>query len=550
MTSLPVARRVSWCLLCGVVLLPSVANAQLRQRVEATRARNYLFIELRNTGDGTRQPFFGVDTRAEDKLHPLRQRLTVSTSPSTGLNIQIGFLNPLLYSWSTTETSSDDPTYTSAKAFLESAGKLLNLVGVAAAVPLPPPPEGAPGAPVRPDISQVRSGRVAQSIPVPGSTGAPDPERLNVPEYYSPALQEWSQWVVLRTACLAQDRNAWQTLVDHLGEADRQLYGDKAGAAETRSGAQFRTTVRSVVTALTGATTIPTLRTASASAAESLAIIRKSTSSAEAAVTSARSSVAALAVGAGNGCSNLLDYTKNVVASYADAGVAKVAERGQLAADLSTLGTRVSTLLASRRTHGADLPGEDYFPITNIALPEGTVRDVTVSIRQQSVTTSGTGVTVVDHGNTQVSFRVMEHKSVEIEFAPGVALTSLRYPSYGTSPADGQVLVTRNADDVQRTVVTGMLNIVSTRQRGPIYPIAQLGIGTGPEYPVLMAGGGVRLVGGTQLSLTAGAAWAFVRELSGVTLGQAIASPDALEDHLDTRLRTRPQLYIGAQRSF
>jgi hypothetical protein len=145
----------------------------------------------------------------------------------------------------------------------------------------------------------------------------------------------------------------------------------------------------------------------------------------------------------------------------------------------------------------------------------------------------------------------VNHQSFLLDFAVGAVYTNLTYPRFGTTDEGGATVVARGGEDELTYSVVGMFGIVpNIGLKGLLYPVLQIGVGTGRDYPLLLAGGGIRLLPPYDLSLTFGAAWTWVRVPKTLEIGDPVEGTAQLEDDMHYKFQTDPAFYIGVQRAF
>lgn len=510
--------------LCVPVLSAQSGTAE---QLDAEKAKNYLYLvrRLAPNSEGKYSFEYSIDEQASiDVLSPLPDLLTISANRRRGLNVLLNYLNPIRFSWTATETTSDDPTYHAAQQFLNSALGLFSTL------------EGSSSG-AGPSASQAsnvnRALRNANRI-----------QLEKQPVFANTALLEWSQWLAERDSCFrsASDRDG---LKDKLGLADAMIFGsDSTGLGNSiRTATQFRRGTLGTLQLLAGAESVVALHAALLNTADSLKALRSANSDARL-ILSAITPLGTDTWNPAHVCTNFAAYTNDVLATFRNQASDRVGAREKVISEMSLLRGKVDTLV-TQEVDG----NHDFFRVMNVNIPAGKTKDVTLTLSEREVTIADDKLSVSEKVESKLIFRVQERQSFVLEFAPGIAHTDVHYPKYGTSGTGSNLLVVSAGDEIQHTAAVGMLNLIPNFGNGLSYLIGQIGIGTGKDYPLLLAGGGIRLMRPVQFSLTAGAAWGWARALTKLKLQDPVSGTAAIENDLTYQLQP-PRIYVAVQHGF
>lgn len=525
--------------ICSVVVALACASAAYaddlsQQMIEAPHVEKYFFVTLNEqNGDSF---YFAVDTPgAVIESKPLKSGMTVTAASGDGggFNVIIGYLNPIEYSWSLSESASEEPTYASAKKFAEALNGLLATVS----------PETAKSAESRLAaynmMTAVRS-KTHVAVPV-----------LSNPELYSSDLVEWLLWSGEKSACFDVSNNDRKAALDAfltaVTAADDNLFGTGAYATATVRGHAV-----SAISALKGATSVNDLSTQALSASRNKAgVIKTANDQARAAVGRIESTIDNVKFTNANGCSNFERYTKASMARFITTAKRILAEREQLHTDLEALNNGLAAQLVNAGTGS----GDNYFRVGTVLVTNEQMKEVTLIIRRRILTLPDgkDAIQIEDKGELTTTLRVRPHQPVVLEFAPGVVYTNLSYPRFGTATVDGRTVVAEGGRARQNVSLVAMLNIIPNVKvfdsKALSWLVAQVGLGTAEKYPMLLAGAGIRLPS-VKLALTAGAAWSWVQTLEDLRVGDEISGTADLERDLTYRFQSAPAFYLGIQRGF
>ncbi len=522
------------------------ADAQnlLEDLRDAVPVNRYLYITL-PSGKG---PFHHTeDERAElERSRPFGKKTVFIARSQGSLNVMIGFLNPLKFTWTSTESTSDDPSYAALSRFSDSTAALIALLagsasGGASALPMPAKNKEATIA----QLQAAKSGK-ERTMALEGFAVDPAANPLVLLETFAPDLVEWRLSITTNesVACLASSHSASQALFTAVVLADGHVYtGDKKDTS--RVAVKYVATVGSIQKAILVPESLPDMRKALAQSltlGNGLTILDVASVNALNRSTALADSVTRSWTGAY--CAEYARYTKAVIARFVATAAGLVSKRQETSGELRKMLNKLDTLVvtsASSSTFGA-------FKIASLNVPAGKVKDVVLIVKSRSVDTTGGRFAFKETRADTVEFRVRRYQRTIAEMAPGVAyLAKVAYPRFGTDTAGGKTVVASGGEDTQRLSTLTMLNVIFSRSLSDgLYSGLQLGVGVGRNYPLLMGGGLVRFVGARNLSLSFGAAFPWYQELTKLKLGSPVSGTAQIEADLRFQLG-RPSLYVGFQ---
>lgn len=557
------------------IIVSQTLSAQTVDVINAEPTGSYLWLTLQPPGKDGKSSFkYALDGhKNEDETAPMPASLTLAGRRSRGVNVVLAFLNPILYSWTVSETTSDDPTYVAVRQFLTSANSLFGVIGLD---PSKKTPQSGGGAPAILDQTNPGPGRVSQmTTPRQRADSAiKDTTRANqryalitdfarvkisektfkwdsvgtdsvvIPALYSPALRDWSQWLSERSKCFVDVTDA-RTLISSISAADHQLYGP--GALEpdgTRTAESFRDALLGALQLMRDADRIDSLRQANKRVSDTLSKLAAANKTAAAALSAVKPP---RVWGREPGCTNFRNYTQVAIKALQSDGTKLVDAREKVLADFTALRDRVSELLAVKRAVANGDP--EFFTIANVSIPPGKMKEVTVTVHRRTVELKDGAIQTTESADSRTSFHVVERQSILFEFAPGAAYMNIHHPQFGTDTSNGKIVVGAAGDDTQNGAIVGMLNIIPNNMTGALSRlIGQIGVGSGKPYPLLMFGGGIRLSDSSAFTLSIGAAFGWRKELTRLKIGDSVSGTADIEKDLAYHLHSKPQFYIGMQR--
>lgn len=526
------------------ILAASAALAQspTDELVEAPHVKEYVTLTLADEGEG--RFTYRLDGPHDNALSdPLPKLLTVTADPDNPPALVLSYLNPIRYRWSTTEELRKDTSFEAAQRFGEALNTLLALVN---------PPDAA---------AQLAAASMGLNVTRGMSRGGnglraaePGGKALAL---YAPELLEWSLWLTQEPmgTCLISEGGAGETRKQFLAAlqmADEHVFGaaPRAEAVPARASTQFSDLSRKTLESLERAESLAALKGALESTTKDVSTLTDWNGAATRALDAVKDALAKLSWGPAERCEAFKHYTDASVGRFMDSAAVTLKARRQLVADLASLHGSLQELVKSAATEGQG----GGFRVASVELPDTQMREVTVVIHRRKLIypeQPHEKLTFEDEKEFKATLRVRRRPSFILEFAPGIVVTHVVYPRFGTTEVNGQTVVAAAGSDVQRVAAVGMLNIIPNFGfRGPLWLVAQVGIGTGPEHPLLLAGGGLRFSSPVNISLTAGAAWAWKQELQQLTLGEPVSGTADVERDVGYRLDPVPSFFIGVQRAF
>jgi hypothetical protein len=504
----------------------------------AERVSDYLVLRFE---EGAQEPFrFKIDKPAlSGESPPLRTGMTFSADRDKGMVVDLMFLNPIKYTWSISEQGSDDPTYESARRFVESANALFKRVSPE----VQQPASGVEGA----SAAFTAEARTLSKAAAPPALPKPLPALQNL---HSPVLVEWAMWMEAErgAACrvVAETQASFEAFADQLVDVDKKLVQVKEDKA--RPSNEFRALTEKTLQTLLDASTVKSLNEGVGEARKNLKALKERNDAAEAAIKKIDASKIAWSKDQKMACELFGRYTNNTTARFVSDATEILKTRRTLVTKLEELVTAVEQVAKRGNKE------QDFFHVGDVSLPAGKMKDVTVTIRGREIKIAGDlgdEVRIEEKEEVKVAFRVREAQTFILEFAPGVVFTTVSYPKFGTAEVDGRTVVAEAGSERYYFSAVGMLNVVPNFNWGGLpRPVAQIGLGTGEKYPLLLAGGGLRLLSPIDWSLTFGAAWSWKQRLTDLKLGDTVTGTADVEKDLHYELEPKPAFYIGVQTAF
>ncbi len=497
--------------------MPAFAGDDVADLSTAISPKNYIYLTFAN-GKFT----YAEDTAGGLNSHELADVLVVARRGD--LSVYLDYVNPLAYSWSVSEEDVADPVAEALAKFIETFNGFVGIIA---------PPE-----------KTSKGGAHLPAVPAaPGGGG--DKVELRAPD-----LLEWSMWTNVPDVgkkCIDASSTAYpaQTaaLRDALSVADGDLYGSDRN---DRNSYKFTEGSSKIVKDLVAQKDLPSFRNALDGAKTTLGELKTlndNSALALAAVEKARKAQTWAAE-----CGAFGEYSNLVIGQFERAGGDVLAARQKLLETLKTLLGELDT----RTKQG--VASQNCFQVASVGkLPSGKMRDITLVVRSRDVTPPAADrptVQIDEKASLKATLRVRERHTIIVEFAPGLMYSTIKYPTYGTATASGNTVVKRGKDEQLSFAPVAMLNLVPNfGWRGSVYLVGQVGLGVARDYPLLCAGGGLRFGGDTKLSITAGWAWTWTRQLTNLKEGDQVSGSADIENDLSYQL-TKASFYIGIQKGF
>jgi len=176
--------------------------------------------------------------------------------------------------------------------------------------------------------------------------------------------------------------------------------------------------------------------------------------------------------------------------------------------------------------------------------------DVTISVTLQQLEADAANTTIttsaVKDSQSSAAFPVRLDSYFTIERAMAVIYNRIKYPQYGTGPNAAGATVVKKKDDHQPINAAVMFNFIPRLHSiSSVYPMFQIGFSSAKDFPGILAGVGVRMVGRFAVSLSAGGMITRYKDLDGKLKPEDPVSGTAeINDHLV--YKTSPVALYGA----
>lgn len=508
----------------AALLAASVANASTADTRELLQAPSFDDFVALSLEDGESAVFqYSLDRQGEKSTQKRLGDELVVAATNDKINITLKYLNPLKFSWTTTNKTEPDPTYQAVSQFAASVNGLAGLLGATKATSL-----------------AVDTSKKLFASGLAGSPAPSDDTGARKYDFYSLELAEWAMWLDSKsTACLKSPQ-----LLELIAKSDEDFHPGEPGSE--RAAMTWRKKSLSALRGLSGAATVEELRKASSATNGIIGELKELNATAETRLKVVAESPPEL-IKPADECSMLARYTRLVFGHYVTKMKAVLAARASLLGELDTLRKSVDALLAT-----ADA---EYFRVAQVNTKESDLSRVTVSVKRRTITfpddlENGGKISITEKDAATANLKVRRYKGVVFEFAPGLAwvYTGLPRRTFGTTVVGGVTIVTASDAPSSAVVPVGMLNLIPRPLGGgPVWIILQAGIGAELPWPMVMTGAGIRF-SAIDLSITAGIAGTLYRRPETLKAGDEI--PDAAALERDMGWAPKSAFYLGIQESF
>lgn len=191
------------------------------------------------------------------------------------------------------------------------------------------------------------------------------------------------------------------------------------------------------------------------------------------------------------------------------------------------------------------------FKIAEIPIKNEEYKDVVITINLYDLElTDEYELKVTQKSELKGKISLKPFSLLSTDFAFGLLYPfNLTYPIYSTGTnAGGQLIVSKAKNERIRFSTGAMLNLIFKTPTYPAFPLIQLGIGTGNEYPTIFTGAGIKFI--KNFTITGGIMTGWYKELNNLNVGDAITGEDILKKDLQYTPILKPSFYLGAQYSF
>ena len=524
----------SWLL----VLLAQRASAQTsptRAMADGIHADRNVYIMVRPSANELEFRYREDAQATLSKAFPLKGATLFTVDRSRGLNILLDFLNPIRYRWSITEASVAEPTFSAAKSFFESVTGLLKIVA----------PETTGESQASQQVAENTKARVsaANEARKDSSETRPQSGQASTPILYAPDLVDWSIWtwqpeIVKCVSNSAGPRPAWIRLKTAVEAADKEFF-ESTSEESQRNSSVFSKRLGAIANMLIQPDAMALMKQNAAMVRDSAETLQRVNVNASKTLKTVKDAVGTEWISKGN-CTDFQRYTQGVIARFLATSEVRLGARQAVVSNLVSLNDALRTLLAQT--------DEDAFFVGTVSVPDGLMKDVTLSVVPKERTSSDNPFAFEDKRAASTSFRLRRRQMLLAEFGIGMAVTSIEYPTFGTGLTDGKLVVQSVEPKTQNFSGVAMLNLVYAKSPlGFVLPMVQLGAGTARAYPLFLVGGGFRFLTEPEFAVSVGAVFPWKQKLDGLKPGDPVTGTADVERATTYRL-TSPGWYISLQK--
>jgi len=161
------------------------------------------------------------------------------------------------------------------------------------------------------------------------------------------------------------------------------------------------------------------------------------------------------------------------------------------------------------------------------------------------------GLVVTEKENLKGTLILKYHSKVSIDLGTGpLYISGFSFDKYSTelNPTTGSLTIVKTNPERMNFALGTMLNIIWKTDSYPIFPMAQFGFAIGKDAPIVFAGFGLKTV--KNISFSFGLLTGWYKELSNLSVGQAVSGEVQLDNDYRYRTVKNPATYFGVQYSF
>lgn len=133
------------------------------------------------------------------------------------------------------------------------------------------------------------------------------------------------------------------------------------------------------------------------------------------------------------------------------------------------------------------------------------------------------------------------------EVAAAVVFSNLSFPKFGTETNENEEqVVSRTEDETFNKINVGlMINFNYNIGDDELVPFFQIGAGPSKKYPILFAGGGIRI--SEKFRISGGGAWTWINELSTLNIGDIVSGTSQIDNDQEFKFNATPKFYLSIQ---
>ena len=169
-------------------------------------------------------------------------------------------------------------------------------------------------------------------------------------------------------------------------------------------------------------------------------------------------------------------------------------------------------------------------------------KTVTLKAARINYATSEAVIATTIEDMTTSSFVIRRYNTFTPEIGAGVLFSGLRHVTFGTAMnEEGETVVAVAKDEKVSFDAAVTVNFVCQCRWRAVAPMLQVGALTDTETPAVIVGGGLRLFGGRgrNVALSGGGVFGWVKELSGLSVGDVVDGTKSIEEALALGLQMK-----------
>lgn len=195
-------------------------------------------------------------------------------------------------------------------------------------------------------------------------------------------------------------------------------------------------------------------------------------------------------------------------------------------------------------------PHSSLFRIATVDASFDNGTTLLIKVNHRTFDASKDPIVISETKGSESTLRLRHFAPFVPEVAAGMAASELRIPKYGTAQVDGRTVVATAGSDFVRVIPSLFFNgIIRFHAENFAYPMFQIGIGTGADRPSVLAGLGIRFTHPQHLSISAGWAVTWFKDLDKLKLGNEVKGTADIDADLKLR-RSSAEPYLSIQLSF
>jgi hypothetical protein len=465
------------------------------------------------------------------------------TSKSNKLRLSIGFYNPYQYSVKVTSDLTEDPISQTTEQFFTALTGMLNVITT--------------GTPIAATVSPLNPGSMdmeafnATVQTANGSNGPLTLDSVHLSKFRSPAIIEWSMWIQTDAARVCHmDPAQINTLVENIAKIEILLFQKFKVQDSTRT---FNEHIKKIIKDLYEPTDVDSFAVNIKRSRTRNNDLKKEVAKAQSNLARIKSENGHFTISGTGFCNVFPLYHQMVFAQYLSEVDEKLKKLDKIRSTVDDLINVGDDFMNQNKVILFNGKQKEIIFNKELVVEDDKLNIVTLEVKHQEIDPNSP-TTLKSKKEFKRSFEVTKFRRAWPEISSGIFYSGIEYNTFSvgtsTAPSGGGATtsVVEQTTTKQRFMAALFYNQIFDTGIHPMYPFLQIGVGTGKEYPCLLAGGGFRIINKDlkRISISGGWVFSFAKELDKLKVGDTITKGQSeIDADVRYRLGEKVGFYVG-----